>query len=286
MRLVLIHGRAQQGKDATELQRVWQEGLDCGLAAASLSSIGDHQVVFPYYGDALISMIQEMKASSDAGAVSKGAPLFDASIDRTILELQQEILVDSDIAPAAQEVAAAKGLQNTALALALARAADKTPFGKELLSQWAEDVAVYLKHHAVAYQINDIFAKAIGTEPCVVVAHSLGSIIAYRVLRDLGRSANVKRLITLGSPLGLETIRRQLSPPARTFPAGVGSWFNAFDPKDIVALHPLDARTWDVSPAIVNHATVRNHMGNHHGISGYLDDPHVATAIHEALSSP
>lgn len=282
MRLVLIHGRAQQGKNAAELQRLWQEGLDCGLAAASLSGIGDHEIVFPYYGDTLVTMIEEMKASSDAGAVSKGAPLYDASIDRTILELQQEILA-SDVA-ATQDVATAKGLQNTALALALARAADKTPFGKDLLSQWTEDVAVYLKHFAVAHRINSMFATAIGTEPCVVVAHSLGSIIAYRVLRDLGKSANVRRLITLGSPLGLETIRRQLAPPARTFPSGVESWFNAFDPKDIVALHPLDTTTWDVRPPIVNHGAIRNHMDNHHGISGYLDDAHVAAAIHEALN--
>ncbi|MNW08462.1 hypothetical protein D3C71_2052460 [compost metagenome] len=66
-------------------------------------------------------------------------------------------------------------------------------------------------------------------------------------------------------------------------PTCVGSWFNALDPHDVVALYPLDQRNFRVNPAIENKTDVANHTGNQHGIEGYLDDPVIAKRIHDAL---
>jgi alpha-beta hydrolase superfamily lysophospholipase len=98
------------------------------------------------------------------------------------------------------------------------------------LKFWTEDVALYSNNRAVAKRIDNRVQASIGDQPCVVVAHSLGSIVAYRVLRAMGRIARVKLLITIGSPLGLRTVRDLLSPPARVFPDGVESWINALSP--------------------------------------------------------
>lgn len=264
------------------MQKVWTEALDVGLEAAGLSSIRQHEVVFPYYADDLIAMVNKIRNSPTADVNTKGSTPQYADMDKVQIELLQEILGEDAVA---QEGALHKGAQNTALALALARIADKSAFGPGLLTKVTEDVSIYLQYQVVAKRINDVVAPAIKAQPCVVVAHSLGSIVAYRVLRDLGAAAQVRGFITLGSPLGLRTVRQLLSPPARIFPDGTASWFNALDPADIVALHPLDKATWPISPAIVNHASVKNHTSNHHGISGYLDDPTVARAIHEALNA-
>ncbi len=285
MRLILVHGRDQQGKDRQALQKVWTEALDVGLEAAGLPGIREHEVVFPYYADDLIAMVNEIRSASPPGVSIKGSEPQDAGLDSTQIALLQEMLGEDTVASAAQEEALRKGVQNTAFALALARLADQSAFGPGLLTKVTEDVSIYLQNQVVAKRVNDFIAPAIGTQPCVVVAHSLGSIVAYRVLRELGAAAQVRGLITVGSPLGLHTVRKLLSPPARTFPAGVDSWVNAFDSADIVALHPLDNAAWPVSPAIANHASVKNHTSNHHGISGYLDDPTVARAIYEALSA-
>lgn len=65
---------------------------------------------------------------------------------------------------------------------------------------------------------------ALDSEPTVVVGHSLGSVITYSVLRQ-STSHNVPRYVTLGSPLGLKTIRQRFRPLA--FPPCAADWFNA-----------------------------------------------------------
>lgn len=284
MRLILVHGRDQQGKEQEALQKVWTEALDVGLDAAGLTGVDKHEVVFPYYADDLMAMVNEIRSVSAPSVTVKGSEPQDADLDSVQIALLQEMLGRDAVAAIEHEQALHKGMQNTALVRALARIADQSVFGPDFLSKVTEDVSIYLQNEIVATRVNDLVASAIGRQPCVVVAHSLGSIVAYRVLRNLGSKAQVRRLITVGSPLGLHTVRKLLAPPARTFPAGVGSWFNAFDPADIVALHPLDADAWPISPAIANHASVKNHTDNRHGISGYLDDPTIARAIYEGLN--
>lgn len=284
MRLVLIHGRDQAGKNQAELKRTWLEALDVGLERAGLPKIKGHEIVFPFYGNDLAAMCDAI-SSQRAETLAKGA----APDPQMMSQLQTGILAEmlDVVAPpvAADAGALAKGLQNNALALALARAADASWFGPGILAQITQDVDQYLSYPSISEKINDQVRVAIGTEPCVVVAHSLGSIVAYRCLRELGRSAQVRLLVTLGSPLGLRAIRRHLTPPTLAFPAGVCAWLNARDERDIVALHELDSSTWDVEPPIENSSSITNHQKNRHSISGYLDDPTVARRIYEAFQT-
>jgi hypothetical protein len=75
--------------------------------------------------------------------------------------------------------------------------------------------------------------------PGVVVAHSLGSVVAYEALwarPDLG----VEVLVTLGSPLGMPGVVFERLRPATggrgARPPGVGRWVNLADAGDIVAV--------------------------------------------------
>ena len=123
---------------------------------------------------------------------------------------------------------------------------------------------------------------ACGSEPTVVVGHSFGSIVAFRMLRAGGRiTCPVRALITVGSPLGIGAVRRALEPIGH--PPLVRSWQNAFDERDVVALHPLDDVHFPVVPGIRNHGDVRNESDNHHKIEGYLTDPTVAGWLADAL---
>ena len=88
--------------------------------------------------------------------------------------------------------------------------------------------------------------------------------------------------LTVGSPLAIRAIRRQFL-PLRDPP--VGGWYNAFDPKDVVALYPLDGTNFPVQPAVENYNQVHNSTDNHHGIVGYLDNPEVAGHISDALGA-
>lgn len=284
MRLIFVHGRDQEGKDYETLQRTWQAALDAGFDAAGLPAIEGHEVAFPYYADALASMVAEIRSHLFGQFRTKGEEPQSDPLDAFEAQLLQELLGESALRSAPSRPIE-KGLQNSAFAQALARAADMSWFGTGVLTAMTQDVSVYLNNPVVAKRVDDFVASAIGAEPCVVVAHSLGSVVAYRVLRQMGANAQVRLLVTVGSPLGLVTIRKKLSPPARAFPAGVTSWLNAYDPTDIVSLHPLDETTWPVLPSITNLGSVKNHMENRHGISGYLDNPDVARDIYEALKA-
>lgn len=75
---------------------------------------------------------------------------------------------------------------------------------------------------------------------CVLVGHSLGSLICYDLVREMSREMGkedaVKALVTLGTPIGWVTRIRQ----AEGFeePSGVGiPWHNLYHPSDPVCLH-------------------------------------------------
>ena len=54
MKLVFIHGRAQEDKDPLVLRQRWVSALQTGLATAGLElPIDERDIVFPFYGDAL-----------------------------------------------------------------------------------------------------------------------------------------------------------------------------------------------------------------------------------------
>lgn len=120
--------------------------------------------------------------------------------------------------------------------------------------------------------------------PSVVVSHSLGTVVAYNLLRREGanRGWEVPLFVTLGSPLGIVEIKRRLAPIGH--PACAARWKNVMDERDVVALYPLSDRHFPVDPDIET-KTVRNHTRNRHAIAGYLEDPAVAAWIHAALTA-
>lgn len=72
----------------------------------------------------------------------------------------------------------------------------------------------------------------------LVVAHSMGTMVAYDVLRNCPECPVVDTLITLGSPLGIEEVQDELKAPdvdRIDFPAArLGRWINLYDPLDPV----------------------------------------------------
>lgn len=289
MKLIFVHGRDQQGKDRAELQKVWVAAFELGLEKAGLAKPKNISVAFPYYGDELDALVKQLDAPLVADVITKGANQDDSEASfrgELIAELARNAGVnDEQIAAAAGVGVQEKGPLNWKWVHAILRVLDPTPLGESVLDRFTRDVYVYLTVDAVAKKIDKIVADAFDSEPCVVVAHSLGTIVSYRVLRDLAKKANVRGFVTIGSPLGLRTVRNHLAPPALAMPSGVAKWQNAFDPRDVVALEPLDATTWNIKPLIENKSDVDNFTDNRHGISGYLDDARIAQWISGALGS-
>ena len=152
------------------------------------------------------------------------------------------------------------------------------------IGRFTADVQAYLTNDEVRNAVNDIVAGEVRKGPCVIVAHSLGTVVAYRLLAETQADpdVDVPLLVTLGSPLGIDVIRNRLAPPALGFPAKVGKWLNAADPRDFVALSErLDAQTF--IDGIDNIVDISNQF-DPHDIRGYLSDERVAKGIHDAMT--
>ena len=109
-----------------------------------------------------------------------------------------------------------------------------------------------------------------GTDgPVVVVAHSLGSIIAHDVLREAGAATlDVPLLVTVGSPLGVTEVQDLVERPLQV-PTGVGAWRNVSDARDLVALDHTIRPEYDPAARCTDFFVI-NDSGNHHGIREYL----------------
>jgi len=115
----------------------------------------------------------------------------------------------------------------------------------------------------------------------IVIAHSLGSVIAVDLISRLPPDLTVDLLITVGSPLashlfGVETARLN-----ERFPHDrVRSWLNIYDPMDVVTMGRGIGTEY---PAALDLAV---NVSWDHDIEAYMAHPIVAEAIGHALPEP
>ena len=129
-------------------------------------------------------------------------------------------------------------------------------------------------------------------ERVVVVAHSMGTIIAYDCLRNCGPCESIDGLITLGSPLGVDEVQDNLIPGrdfGNAFPADKlkGSWINVFDPLDpIAALDPRLGNDYRRGEGVVVRDIEESNWGKwRHTFSKYLKGPQLRKALREMLDN-
>jgi hypothetical protein len=287
-RLVLVHGRDQGGKDEQQLKKTWVATLKKGLGPQRAKILEQVDIRFPFYGTKLDELVAKLDEAMPADVLTTGDA---GNADSDFIVFQQLVLervareaglTDDDIRrelpPGAQE----KGPGSWEWVQAILRALDKLPNISAMAIEHAtRDVYAYLTVQSVRKAVNAIVAPAMD-EKCVVVGHSLGSVVTYHILKNTTAS-DVPLYCTLGSPLGVTGIRENLMP--LVFPKGVADWFNAFDDRDVVALYPLDEKLYPLKPPIVNDASLKNETENHHGIIEYLDKKPVADRIFAALSA-
>ncbi len=150
----------------------------------------------------------------------------------------------------------------------------------------SSDVTSYL-FGAVGGDIRERVRTAVlAHQPCVVLAHSLGTVVAYDVLSELPEGT-VPVFITAGSPLGLANIQRRIgdrSGPPAPLPLSVGQWHNFADPFDPVAIERTLADEFKPAGGITD-TTVENRALLNHDLTGYLDTDAVRAAVRAALEA-
>lgn len=288
--LVFVHGRAQEHKDSVALKKEWIDAWTKGLAKSDLSlPIAEEDIRFPYYGQTLFDLVEEVDPEKAARVVvrGEGMPESQKEFMRSVLEeVKAKALTEEQFRDVAGQQVIERGPLNWGWVQKILEAVDKHVPGASgaSIALATNDVYQYLKNPGIRDVIDTGVRSAVDPDvETVVVSHSLGTVVAFNVLRRDGDDANwrVPLFVTLGSPLAVTAIKKGLRPIKH--PACAPEWFNAMDSGDIVALYPLDEDHFDVDPAIENKTDVHNHTSNQHGIAGYLDDKDVARRIYDAL---
>jgi hypothetical protein len=290
-RLVFIHGRAQEHKDSIKLKKEWVDVLAVTLRKRGLDiPIAETEIKFPYYGQALFDMVSGKPKDQVAEIVVRGPAASQEERDFMLAVLDEVRKVkgisDEEIDSISQAAVTERGILNWEIVQRILIAIDRNmPGGSEAAIALAtKDVYEYLFNPAISASIDEGVEKAMVPDvPTVVVSHSLGTVVAYKMLRDRGMTLGwkVPLFITLGSPLAVTAIKTKLRP--NKHPECVSKWYNAMDERDVVSLYPLNDAHFRINPSIENKTNVNNHTENRHGISGYMDDSDVSDRIYQAL---
>jgi subtilisin family serine protease len=140
------------------------------------------------------------------------------------------------------------------------------------------DVAAYFFDRDLRERIQDRLRAVLVPNggPYVIVSHSLGTVIAYDILREAeatGSALDIPLWVTLGSPLGIEEVQDNLAKPLRV-PGNVRRWRNFSDRLDPVAFDATlqdDFSGGDLEDLlVVNLDTPRLTGFNPHSALGYL----------------
>ena len=294
MKIVFVHGRSQQHKNPTELAKQWEHALLEGFKRIGEPYAGKLDFTFPYYGDVLFDAVEKASTENFQELVSKGAQAAgpDAQEQEFLWQVIREMAVqngitEEEIAREATGEVDIKGVQNWPAVLAALRLLDKIKgTGAAMIELITRDVWFYLTKKGIRLKVNQIVDPQIPKgDDCIVVAHSLGTIVAYNLLMNRQPVKNVKAFITLGSPLGIRAIYDRLPSDVspRKAPPAVGQWINLRDARDTVALYEIGKGIFGGEPTVLNDSKIINGSDNRHGIVEYLQDPTVATLIRKFL---
>jgi hypothetical protein len=92
-----------------------------------------------------------------------------------------------------------------------------------------------------AEAIDDVAAAIRRASPSLLIAHSLGSVIAYEALWTASDLPPIDRFLTIGSPLAMPDIiydRLHTHDGLHARPPGVQEWINVADRGDFIAIPP------------------------------------------------
>ncbi|MBB4889166.1 hypothetical protein WEB32_02480 [Streptomyces netropsis] len=285
MRVLCVHGMGQQLRGEQQLLGEWVPALKDGLGRAGAGGrVTDGDVGMAFYGDLFRPPGQLLAVGEPvlrAGDVAMG-------FETELLAAWWDSAAAADpvvVSPTAETLARTPEFTQKAL-----RALSASPFmaGLTLRSMVGDlkQVRGYMLDPATRLKARRRVSDLLTEETQVVVAHSLGSVVAYEALCASRRRHRVRAFVTLGSPLGIANlIFERLRPP----PDGTGSgvwpgtdaltWTNLADAADVVALEK------DLRPAFGPRVrNVRTHNGAHaHDVRPYLTEKRTGEAIAAGL---
>ena len=282
--ILCIHGIGQQLKGEEIVATEWRAALRDGMKLAGAESEelpSDRDIAVAFYGDLFREKdTKGFDAPYQLVDIDEG---FETDLVRAWLHAAETS--SPPTGGAEVDVGLKSGWQRETvqrLAVALLRNRFFAALSERLFVGALKQVTRYFTDADTRRAVRLRFAAQLDYDTRLVIAHSLGSVVAYEALCEL-KSEVVPNFITLGSPLGLPNlIFHRLEPTPinnkGAWPVDVASWTNISDRHDIVAavkaLAPLFPGVRDLQ--VSNEALA-------HDASPYLTAKATGGAIREAL---
>ncbi|MFF8572707.1 hypothetical protein ACF07F_35240 [Streptomyces sp. NPDC015237] len=285
MHVIAIHGIWQGNTNARKLQADWAGALAKGLRLHHGSSCPVPPLTVAYYGNLFRQRSQRLGPNDGVLMIDEDEPFTDEEEAFVLDTLALYAPPDLNLQEIETETL---GLGIPYIPLPVARflaAADRgvgRGVGRPLL-RLVRQVYRYL-HHDIGERIRGHVLPELHREgPRLVIAHSLGSVIAFDMLTrtETGPGPEgLTTLVTCGSPLSWPTIRRSLGQvDTLRLPDGI-EWINLHAAGDIVAQGGLAG----VAPSVQDEL-VYNGLASPHEARRYLECEALSNVIAKAQAT-
>jgi hypothetical protein len=255
--VVLVYGIAQEQLGADTLEAEWLPALAGGIRLAGFPDLADRirnrptpdgiECRMAFYGHLFLRPGQQGAGADDLTAEQE--TMAEALAFEWLKRAAQRGVYAEDQTTARRELRDLEAepvqerqgvLRRTArrILASVARLRWFAPFGMGFAERFVwkalSQVTRYLTDEEIRREAQRAVLSLLGPETRVLIGHSLGSVVAYEVAQRLERELPL--LLTIGSPLGLDTIvYPRLRPQPPTFPPHVRRWVNVWDENDLVA---------------------------------------------------
>ena len=271
-RVLCIHGIAQELKSSESLLAEWVPSL-CGGISNAGGRLDPANVDMAFYG--VLFRPPGSKGTAEIPNYKPGD--VDDPLEIALVEEIYDALGES----AAGGNGAKAGVAHRTVGHMLQVIAATPFFGNaaQRVAIWfLKQVHRYVTEPDIRRAAQQSLIDRIRPETSVLVAHSLGSVVAYQTL-CAHPEFPVRTLITLGSPLGIPALLPHFVPPVHPgsthWPTSLERWVNVADAADIVAfrkqLQPLYGEQI-LDQVVHNGATM-------HNVLPYLTAPQTGRAI-------
>lgn len=288
MNIVFIHGMNQQQFNALSLRKHWLDIFRQGLRKHHLPfNFDTHQLHFPFYGDLLtqshLSNTFDLETFLPKSLLNFHFPLH-LNSHHPVREHQEPLgglhpdhITIKSIKKQLHEETMLMKDQSLKELMVLLNYFPKLHEG--LIHKFLIETYCYLANPQFIHDVHQRILLGIPSQqPCIVVAHSLGSVIAYNLLCKMDAGSNIQCFITLGSPLAFRVIQQRLDMPIHLPESLHGRWYNFYSHDDFLTAFPLQKPPFDFDPPIINQEISTSAL-HPHQIMSYLQHPDVLRTI-------
>jgi len=287
-KIVLVHGINNQGKSSKQIIEEWIGALKTTLSPRQIDTIDNLNIVAPYYGNVLYEFT-ENRVELVNKPVAQNIEVIPSEETNFYNDFLNEVALEFGISE--EDILREMKAGDDAIEQSLLHNRKFISFVKLLegISPWQGKHMIKLIAQAYCYINNEDAAEAVdkivspdlkAEEPALILGHSLGTIVTYKILRDIDRDRRHK-FLTLGSPLGIKAVKNGIGPRFEK-PKSVSDWSNGLDKDDFVSFKRKLSKA-DYTGIINEHDAIDNGKENPHSIENYLKDPWVVNTILEYL---